>query len=134
MKKSHFWPPQPVKKVNKEWFKPKGHKRTFDFLVKSWPHAKIQHFLTCQFRDLESRCTLSTCYFFERLRPLPQPKGFYCDSLHGHLGGRRAPISGVSSLVKRRFFIIQSLFVNFVMPGFIDFILQALSENAVYSP
>ena len=23
--KSHFWPPQPVKKVNKEWFKSKVH-------------------------------------------------------------------------------------------------------------
>ena len=32
---------------------------------------------------------LLTCYFFERLRPLPQPKRLYCDTLHGHLGGRR---------------------------------------------
>ena len=28
---------------------------------------------------------LLTCYFFERLRPLPQPKRLYCDTLHGHL-------------------------------------------------
>ena len=38
---------------------------------------------------------LLTCYFFERLRPLPQPKRLYCDTLHGHLGGRHGPGSGL---------------------------------------